>query len=147
MISIRHSIDELEKSQTLRVLVLDCYLSAIRNLADYAIKLRRKSPGRTRGHATSLARDVEMGGPEAVSESRSSWRGLLPDLRDKARHYINQLLGELSRTAQALARLVDSMLQHDGDHESRFCQDPGAGAHCASVAQRPEASSSASSSN
>jgi hypothetical protein len=47
MISIRHSINELEMSETLRVLVLDCYLSAIRNLADYATIWRRKSLGRT----------------------------------------------------------------------------------------------------
>jgi hypothetical protein len=59
-----------------------------------------------------------MGGPEAISQSRSCLRGLLRDFRDKARHYINQLRGELSRTAQALERLVDSMSQHDADHES-----------------------------
>jgi diguanylate cyclase (GGDEF)-like protein len=49
-------------------------------------------------------------------------RGLLRDYRDKARHHINQLREELSRTAQGLARLVDSMSQHDGDHESRLRQ-------------------------
>jgi len=50
-----------------------------------------------------------MGAPEAISESRSSLRGLLWDFRDKARHSINQLRGELSRTAQAFERLLDSM--------------------------------------
>jgi hypothetical protein len=69
MISIRHSISELDKSENLRVLVLDSYLSAIRNLAHYAIELEEEVTAAFRSHVTSLAREVETSEPEAISES------------------------------------------------------------------------------
>jgi len=55
MISIRHSIGELEKSENLKVLFVDCCLSPIRNLADYAIELEEEVTAAYRSHVTSLA--------------------------------------------------------------------------------------------
>jgi GGDEF domain-containing protein len=69
---------------------------------------------------TALAREVEKAAPEALAETCGSLRGLLRDYRDKARNYIDQLREKLSSTAQGLERLVDSMSQYDGDHESRL---------------------------
>jgi len=120
MISIRHSINELEESERLRALALECYLSAIRNVADYAVELEAEITVPYRSHVTTLAREVEKTAPEALAETCGSLRGLLRDYRDKARNYIDQLRGKLSSTAQGLERLVDSMSQYDGDHESRL---------------------------
>jgi hypothetical protein len=39
MISILQNLSELEKSHRLRILVLDCYLNAVANMAEYAVDL------------------------------------------------------------------------------------------------------------
>src|SRR5271165_2581889 len=59
MISIRESISDLEKRDQLRALVQDCYLSAIRNLAHYAIELEEGITAPYRSHMAALADEVE----------------------------------------------------------------------------------------
>jgi GGDEF domain-containing protein len=122
MISIRHSISDLEKSEQFRVLVLDCYISTIQNLAQYAIELDEETTTTYRSQVTSLAREVETAGLETISESRATLRALLRDYRDKAGNHVNQLREELARTANGLQRLIDAMAQTDGDHETRLRQ-------------------------
>jgi len=122
MISIRHSISDLEKSEHIRILVLDCYVSAIQNLAQYAIELDEKTTATYRSQVTSVAREVETAAPDAVSDSRGTLRALLRDYRDQASHHVNQLREELARTAQGLERLIDAMAQNEGDHETRLRQ-------------------------
>lgn len=120
MISIRHSISDLEKSEHLRSLVLDCYVSGIKGLAQYAVELDELTTAAYRNHVASLAREVETAAPDAISESRATLRGLLRDYHDKACRHVAQLREELERTASGLERLIDSMSQNDGDHESRL---------------------------
>jgi len=122
MISIRHSINDLEKSEHLRGLVLDCYVSAIQNLAQYAVELDEETTATYRNQVISLAREVEAAAPDAISESRATLRAQLRDYRDKAGNYLNQLREESVRTAKGLQRLIDAMAQNDGDHETRLRQ-------------------------
>ncbi|MBV8903340.1 MAG: hypothetical protein JOZ22_06855 [Acidobacteriia bacterium] len=120
MISIRESISELEKSDQLRTLTQDCYLSAIRNLAHYAIDLEEEITSPYREYLTNLAREVETGSAQALTESRCTLRGLLRDHRDKASAYLTQLREDLNHTAEGMQRLVESLTQNDGDHESKL---------------------------
>lgn len=118
MISIRNSLNELEKSEEQRRLVLDCYLAAIRNVARYAVELDDGIVNPFKTSVNNLAEDVEQGAAEALSESSASLRGLLRNYRDKASEYLNQLRGELANTAGALQRILDTLSLSDGDHEN-----------------------------
>jgi GGDEF domain-containing protein len=120
MISIRESISELEKSEQLRSLAQDCYLSAIQNLVQYAIELEEGITTSYRNHLAALAREVETGTPQAISETRASLRGLLRDYRDRASTYLNGLREELSHSANGLQRLIENLTENDGDHETRL---------------------------
>jgi GGDEF domain-containing protein len=107
----------LEESGAARGLALDCYLSAIRVLAHYAIDLEEGITGPYKKYLNALADDTEPGTPEALLESRGTLRGLLRDYRDKAAAYLNQLRRELAETAGALQRILDILAQSEGEHE------------------------------
>jgi GGDEF domain-containing protein len=122
MISIRNSIHDLEKSDELRQLVLNCYLTAIKNVAHYAIELDGGIVGPYKASVAAVAQDVERGTAEALVESRATLRALLRNYRDKASEYLNQLRGELANTASALQRILDTLSLSEGDHEIRLRQ-------------------------
>jgi GGDEF domain-containing protein len=100
-----------------RGLTLDCYLSAIRVVAHYAIDLEDEITGPYKKYLNALADDTEAGTQEALLESRGTLRGLLRDYRDKAAAYLNRLRRELAETAGALQRILDILAQSEGEHE------------------------------
>lgn len=120
MISVRDSVNDLEKSEELRRLVVDCYLAAIRNVAHYAIELDEGLVGPYKTSVNAVAEDVEGGTAGALLESRSNLRALLRNYRDQASQYLNQLRGELADTASALQRILDTLSQSEGDQEIRL---------------------------
>lgn len=120
MISIRDSVTELERCYGERDAALDCYLTAIRNIAHYTIQLDDQMSGPQRAHLAALADDVASGKQEVLAESRATLRSLLRDYRDKAAQYLNTLREELAGTTRALEEIMDSLSQADGDHETRL---------------------------
>jgi GGDEF domain-containing protein len=120
MISIQSSLSELERSHQIRAAFLDCYVLAIKNIAQYAVELDEELTGPHRKYLESLAAEVATGKTEAVAESSASLRGLLRDYRDKAATYLCTLRDELAGTARTLEEILDSLGQADGDHETRM---------------------------
>jgi GGDEF domain-containing protein len=120
MLSIRHSLDELEASDRARALALDCYVSAIRNTAQYAIELDDSLTGPHRKYLRALAAEVSSAKPDCLEDSRATFRGLLRDYRDKAARYISGLREELACSAGALQQILSSFCQADTDHEKRI---------------------------
>jgi GGDEF domain-containing protein len=116
MISIRESISDLERSQQLRTLALDCYLTAIKNMAHYVVELDDSITAPHRKYLSALAEDVAQGPPEVLAESRATLRGLLRDYRDRAGQYLGGLRDQLSSTAQALQEMVEAISRCDTDH-------------------------------
>jgi GGDEF domain-containing protein len=117
MTSIQNSLNELERCHVLRDLVLDCYLTAIRNVAQYAVELDDEITAPHRKYLADLAGEVAAAQPEALAESRATLRGLLRDYRDKAGQYLSTLREELAGTARALQEILNSLAQTDSDHE------------------------------
>ena len=117
MISIQSSLSELERSHQLRAEVLDCYLQAIRNIANYAVELDEEITSPHRKYLKDLAAEVAGDNPEALLASRATLRGLLRDYRDTAAQYLARLRDELAGTARALEEILDTLSQSDGDHE------------------------------
>ena len=120
MISIQSSLTELERSHQLRSAVLDCYLLAIKNIANYAVELDDEITAPHRKYLNQLADVVATDTPEALLESRATLRGLLRDYRDNATQYLGRLRDELAGTARALEEILDALSQADGDHETNF---------------------------
>jgi GGDEF domain-containing protein len=120
MTSIQNSLNDLERCQAARDMVLDCYLTAIKNVAHYAIDLDDEITVPHRQYLTVLAGEVASAQPEALAGSRATLRALLRDYRDKAAKYLGTLREELAGTARALQEILDSLAQTDSDHEAQL---------------------------
>jgi GGDEF domain-containing protein len=137
MIPVQNSLDELEKCHEVRDIALDCYLTAIRNVAHYAIELDDEITAPHRKYLTALAGEVASARKEALVDSRATLRGLLRDYRDKAAQYLNRLREELASTARALQETLDSLVQVDSDNEVQLRAALG---RLREVSELPEAS-------
>jgi len=120
MISIQSSLSELERSHRLRADVLDSYLLAIKNIANYTVELDEEITSPHRKYLKDLADEVATDNHEALLASRATLRGLLRDYRDRASQYLARLRDELAGTARALEEILDSLAQADGDHEAKL---------------------------
>ena len=72
MTSIQNSLNDLERCQAARDVVLDCYLTAIGNVAHYAIDLDDEITVPHRQYLTVLAGEVASAQPEVLAESRAT---------------------------------------------------------------------------
>jgi GGDEF domain-containing protein len=135
MISIRQNLSELERSDLLRRIALDCYLSAIGNMAHYAIELDTAITAPHRQHLSALVAELHEAPPEGLIESRATIRGLLRDYRDKAGQYLAGLRDQLSSTAHALREMVEALSQCDTDHGATISRSL---AHLRETANSPE---------
>jgi GGDEF domain-containing protein len=120
MISIQSSLNELDRAHQIREGLLDCYLSAIKNCANYAIELDEDATAKHRKYLRTLGEEVACGENSIVLESRAILRNLLRDFRDKGSQYLATLRDELANTARTLEEVLESLSQSDGDHESRL---------------------------
>src|SRR5271165_455403 len=120
MVSLRNSLTDLERAHESRDLALDCYRTAIQNLAQYVIEFDEQVAAQHRKYVEALAEELATGTREALIESKATVRGLLRDYRDKATEYLRGLRDELAGTARALQEILDAISQSDGDHEIRL---------------------------
>ena len=125
MTSIQNSLDDLERCHAARDMVLDCYVTALMNVAHYTIELNDEITAPHRQYLTALASEVAAAQPEALAESRATLRALLRDYRDKAAKYLGALREELAGTARALQEILDSLAQTDSDHEVQLRTELG----------------------
>jgi GGDEF domain-containing protein len=125
MSSIQNSLTDLERCQAARDMLLDCYLTAIGNMAHYAIDLDDEITVPHRQYLTVLAEEVASAQPEALAESRARLRALLRGYRDKAAKYLGTLREELAGTASALQEILDHLAQTDSDNEAQLRTELG----------------------
>ena len=62
MISIGQSVADLDRSDRLRQMTFDCYVTAIKDAAHYAIDLEEATTGPYRQHLEALAADAVISG-------------------------------------------------------------------------------------
>ena len=72
MISILSSVTELERAHQLRSTVLDCYLLAIKNIANYTVELDDEISSPHRQFLEQLAADVATDQTEAEERARNA---------------------------------------------------------------------------
>ena len=120
MISIRKFVSDIDQCREERSIILDCYLAAIRNTADYLVEFEVALSAVQRNHLNALAGEVARAGPEALQESSTTLRSLLRDYHDKAAQYLVELREQLAATARALTEIVESLSQTDSDHAGQI---------------------------
>src|SRR5215472_17213859 len=98
-----------------RNLALECYVSAIRNIAHYAVDVEPELAASHRKYLEELADSVEAGKPESLEESGATLRALLRDHRDKTSRHLNLLRGDLNSAADALAEMLQALGDADGE--------------------------------
>jgi GGDEF domain-containing protein len=118
-------VEELERCRKERALAVDCYRTAIKNIAHYTIELEGELTDRQRKYLTGLAEAVNPLDGRSLIETQATLRGLLRDYRDKASQYLARLQEELESTAESLELILASVAQVDGDHEMRLRQALG----------------------
>jgi diguanylate cyclase (GGDEF)-like protein len=116
MISLLKPMNDLEQCQKGRELALDCYVAAIRNIAQYAVELEPQTTASYRKYLEEMAAQASTGTGDALKESRATVRGLLREYRDRTSHYLNGLRQELSDAVAALEGTLEALAQCDGDH-------------------------------
>jgi diguanylate cyclase (GGDEF)-like protein len=118
VVSIGRSLKEIEKWSDLQRETFECYLSAIRGAAQYAVELDDQLTPPHRSHLLALAETLEKAKPEtSLSESRAVLRNQLRDYRDRAAAYLGRLKEELANKAGNLQQIVEAMTASDGDYQ------------------------------
>ncbi len=120
MISIRQTLSELEQFHENNGVALDCYLTALKSMAQYTVELEQPLTDAHRQYLITLATEAADGSPEVLRQSRATLRGLLRDYRDRAAQYMGSLRDQLSSTAQSLQEMVESLSQNDTDHSAKL---------------------------
>jgi len=125
MTSIQNSLDDLERCQTAREMLLDCYLTAIGNVAHYAIDLDDEITAPHRHYLTVLAGELASAQPEALAESRGQASRPAPRLSRKGGEIPGHAKEELAGTAGALQEILDHLAQTDSNHEAQLRTELG----------------------
>lgn len=99
---------------------VDCYIAAIRAMAHYAADLEPELTEPHRKYMEALAESLASGDARTLDESRATLRALLRDYRDKASQYLNILREDLSSAAVALAEILESLEDTDGEQGDRL---------------------------
>lgn len=121
MLSIRESINELERIQELQVATLDCYLSAIQAMAKYPVDFDTGVTESFRNDLSSLSSGLRQAAePSNLLASRRALQDELKDYQDKATAFLNGLREELSDKAHALDLIVDNLMNADLGREVRL---------------------------
>jgi len=101
------------------VVLLDCYISAIQDSAHYAVDLDAEITAPHVKYLSALAADLRATPSQTLETSRSTFRGLLRDYRDKAAGFLANLRQQYESTAKALQETVEALSQTDDDHSTR----------------------------
>lgn len=121
MVSIGHSLSELEKVHRLQGALAENLESVVLTIAQYLIDFDPSVSALHRQHLTELATAIgDSPSMAELGEMRSLLREELRDYRDQGVKYLKQLRDDLSAKAASLQQLFEAMTEGDGDHEERL---------------------------
>jgi GGDEF domain-containing protein len=135
MLSIRNSINELERLAVERDSAVECYRGTINNLAHYAVEVDEQTTSQYRRYVTALADGLCFAG---MREASSTLRALFRDYKAKAAEYLKNVRDQLASTASALEAVMEALAQTDGDSDRRMSNVLGS---LREIAQHPAATS------
>lgn len=124
MISIRKSVDDLERVERLQQVTAAHYAMAVRSAAEYAVELDPSDADEFRRHLNALHISLESASTEADLDAvQSSFRGELRAYRDRADEWLAKVRGELRTAAEAMQTLARDLSTSGSGHEKRMRKD------------------------
>jgi GGDEF domain-containing protein len=120
MISIKASVNELERSHASLNLAVDCFRGLVADIAGYSVVLDSDLTAPVSAHMTELADRVRNAPAAALPEHSAAARSLLQDHRDKVNEYVCRLRAEQTQTERALTELTAVLAQADDDHDGQI---------------------------
>jgi GGDEF domain-containing protein len=124
LISIRKSVDELERLQRLQQATAANYAMALRAAAEYAVELEPSQAGQFRQHLNALQVALQKASREEDYQVvQSSFRGELRAYRDQSQDWLARVRGELQAAAEAMQTLANGLSANGVDHEKQLKKD------------------------
>lgn len=121
MISIRKSVNDLERLEQLRQLCHDGYVNAIRAAADYAIELDPVQIVELRENLQRIREQLENASEAEHYEAvQASLRGELRLYRDRSAEWLERMSRELQASAMAMQSLAGSLTTNGSEHEAKL---------------------------
>ena len=119
MISIRKSVNALDRLEHLRELCHSGYVNAIRATAEYAIELDPKHTADLRQNLGRIREQLESAAEtEDYQAVQASLRGELRLYRDRSAEWIERMAEELRASAVVMQTLAGSLASNGDDHEA-----------------------------
>jgi GGDEF domain-containing protein len=117
LISIRQSVNELDRIAELQKTTAACYDLAIRAAAEYAVEFEPASAAQFRKHLFALQASLESAShPDDFRAVQSSFRGELREYRDKANDSLEKTRNDLKAAAEAMQVLANTVTSNGTDH-------------------------------
>jgi GGDEF domain-containing protein len=124
VISIRKTVDTLERLEELCSFTKSGYLMAIRSAADYAVELDQSQAEKFRANLHSLADLLDDAGePDELDHVKVSFRGELREYRDKSVELLARMRSDLNAAASAMQSLSDTVASNGDDHQKQLKSD------------------------
>jgi GGDEF domain-containing protein len=121
MISIRHSLDEIEQREERERLLRECYTAAIQSMREYAIEIDPGAAARFRQRMEQIEQDLAAAlSAEEHKALQSSFRGELRQYRDHCREMLTRLRNEVSASAVAIQTLTESVSANGAGYEEEL---------------------------
>jgi GGDEF domain-containing protein len=121
VISIRKTVNDLERVEQLRQLCHSGYIHAIRAAADYAIELDPAQVAELRQNLERIREQLENASePEHFEAVQASLRGELRLYRDRSAEWLDKMSRELQASAMAMQSLAGSLCANGSEHEAKL---------------------------
>ncbi len=121
MISIRNTLNELERVDELKQLACIGYANAIRSAADYAVELDAAQAAEFRRNLRKICEQLESAAmPEDFQAVQANLRGELGLYRDLSGEWLERFQRDLNAAATAMETLAGGFLVNGVDHEKRL---------------------------
>lgn len=116
MISLRQSISELDRLESLQQVALECYEAAIRAERQHAVEIDAEQTRRYRAEMEALARRVKaVRGAAELRETRLLFQSELQEYSGKTTRYLCTLRDKLTAATRSLQGIVEAMSHGEGD--------------------------------
>ncbi len=121
VISIRKSVNELERLEGLRQLCLGGFVNAIRAAADYAIELDPAQIAELRQNLDRIREQLETAADaEDYHAVQANFRGELRLYRDRSAEWLEKMSRELQASAMAMQSLAGTLTANGDEHEAKM---------------------------
>lgn len=136
MISLKQSLSEFDRLESLQKASMDCYRSAVEAAGQHVVETDENLTKAYREHLEALAQQVKAAGSaDALKRTRVSLLGELEEYAGRGTRYLKTLREQLAVTSRALTEIVESVRQDDSSGEQKLQKNLN---RLAQVAQHPE---------